>query len=156
MKKFLIFLIFIIIIFLVQGVESILINPMTDSWYQSLTLPCWMPPSEVFAPVWIILYILIAISGALLWTHKRSKYGKKAFISWVIALVLNFLWPICFFYFHQILLSAIEITVLIGFIFSTIILALSSPSKLAGWILIPYLLWVIYAAVINWSLVFLN
>jgi tryptophan-rich sensory protein len=156
MKKFLVFLLFIIIIFVIQGLESIIIDPSTNVWYQNLILPDWTPSASVFGPLWLILYLLIALAGAALWNHRRSKWGKRAFIFWVAQLIFNFLWAICFFYFQNSLLGAIDISILVALIFLTVTFSFLSPAKSAGWLMLPYLLWIMFATLINWSIVYLN
>ena len=123
-----------------------------NTWYQTLNKPFFNPPNWLFAPVWTVLYLTIGFS---LYLALESKAEKKALIYFSIQLALNFLWSILFFGLKSPSLALAGILALWLFIFLTI-KEFSKKSKLAGKILIPYLLWVSFAALLNLSIVLLN
>lgn len=126
------------------------------TWYQTLNKPSFSPPNWVFGPAWTILYFLMGVSLYLVWAkglkNKKVKTGVKFFS---IQLVLNFLWSIFFFGLHSPILGMIDIALLWIAILITII-KFYEISKSASYILIPYLLWVSFASVLNLFIVILN
>ena len=120
-----------------------------DLWYQNLIKPSFTPPDWVFSPVWIFLYLLMGISLYLIW-KKKSKKKIGYFYIWPAAF-LNFLWPALFFGMHNIKLAFIEIFLLWAAILLTIIF-FYKISKIAAYLLIPYLLWVSFAIILNYYL----
>ena len=124
-----------------------------QTWYQTLNKPNFTPPDFVFAPVWIILYILMGISLYFVLLKKpKDKHGLNYFFA---QLALNFFWSIIFFYLHATLIAFFEIL----FLFSFIVLTIESFYKIekrAAYVLIPYVVWVFYAGVLNLSIVLLN
>lgn len=119
------------------------------TWYATLNKPFFSPPNWVFGPVWTTLYILMGISLYLVWQKK-----KVPSIFW-IQLALNAVWSIVFFGLHSPFLALLTIIALWVTIVSTI-KSFSKISKLSGNLLIPYLLWVSFASILNLSIVFLN
>ena len=127
-----------------------------DTWYAQLQKPSITPPDWVFGPAWTILYLLMAISVFLVW-EKGLDYPKvKLAISlFLIQLTLNAIWTPIFFGFHSILLGLIDIVLLFIAILVTL-LVFKSISIPASILLVPYLLWVGYAAILNGSIYYLN
>jgi len=127
-----------------------------SSWYLNLHKPPFNPPSYLFAPVWTFLFILMGVS---LYLIIRSKTGKKlkqkAYIFFAIQWLLNIGWSFCFFYLRSPLLGFIEIIILLISIIITIFY-FYRINKLAGYLFIPYLYWVTFAAILNFSIWFLN
>ena len=123
-------------------------------WYATLTKPPITPPNWLFAPMWITLYTLMGISFYLIWMKglKKNKLAVKLFI---IQLALNALWSIIFFGMQEILFGLIEIIFLWYFILATII-EFREVDKAAAYLLFPYLAWVTIAAILNFSIVWLN
>ncbi|MBI2036014.1 tryptophan-rich sensory protein [Candidatus Microgenomates bacterium] len=119
------------------------------TWYQTLNKPFFSPPNWIFGPVWTILYILMGISLYLVW----QKRGVPA-VFW-IQLILNALWSILFFGLKNPSLALVDIVALWVAIFLTI-KAFSKISKPAGNLLIPYILWVTFASILNLAIVLLN
>jgi translocator protein len=125
-----------------------------STWYLTLNKPFFNPPSWVFGPVWITLYFLMGISLYLIWNN-YNKDSKLAVTFFSIQLVLNSLWSILFFGLRNPLLAFIEIIVLWAFILLTIIY-FYKKSKTAAYLLIPYILWVSFAAILNFAIYYLN
>lgn len=118
-------------------------------WYSTLNKPFFSPPNWIFGPVWTALYILMGISLYLIWQKK-----KVPLVFW-IQLILNAVWSIIFFRLKNPGLAFIDIVVL----WIAIILTIKyfyPISKLAGYLLIPYLLWVSFAAILNYAILILN
>jgi len=132
-------------------VGSIFTTPAIPGWYATLQKPSFSPPNFLFAPVWTTLYILMGISLALI----LNKKNKTAIIFFVVQLVLNSLWSILFFGLKSPKLAFVEIIFLWLAILITI-LKFFKISKLAGWLFVPYLLWVSFASVLNLTIVKLN
>jgi tryptophan-rich sensory protein len=120
-----------------------------------LVKPSFNPPSWIFSPVWTTLYTLMGISLFLILKAENSRDKTQGVVFFCVQLVLNGLWSIVFFGLHQILLAFILIIFLLLFIILSI-LKFYSVSKPAAYILIPYLLWVSFASVLNLSLYQLN
>ncbi len=129
---------------------------MQDSlWYYSLNKSPLTPPAEVFPFAWTILYIMIALS---LFFYVKDGLRQEKVIPLVvfsIQIILNLLWSPVFFDSHDIKLAFIIILLLIVFVLATIILFYRS-SKIAAYLLIPYFIWLIFAAYLNFEIIVLN
>jgi tryptophan-rich sensory protein len=156
MKKYLPALLFIGISFFAGFVGSIFTTPAIPTWYASLVKPAFSPPNYVFGPVWSILFLLMGISAYLVWKEgfgkKKVKIALKIFF---VQLALNTLWSILFFGLKSPMVSLAEIILLWVLIFITI-KKFYEISKIAGSLLIPYILWVTFASILNLSIVLLN
>lgn len=127
-----------------------------DSWYQTIQKPLWNPPNWIFGPVWTTLYILMGISLFLVWkSDSSSKLKKIAITFFAIQLVMNFFWSFIFFNQQQIGWALLEILVMWMFIIATIF-AFGNISKTAAWLLVPYVSWVSFAALLNYAIWKLN
>jgi len=135
--------------FFVAFAGSAVTLPSIPTWYALLNKPFFSPPNWVFGPVWTVLYFLMGISLYLIW-NKSVKI--KIFL---IQLALNFLWSLVFFWLHQPLLALITIFMLWISIYLTI-KSFYRISKLAAYLLIPYILWVSFALLLNLFIVVLN
>lgn len=124
------------------------------TWYATLQKPVFNPPNWIFGPVWTILYILMAISFYLVWT-KKKKQTKKGIKYFLVQLGLNSSWSIAFFGLHNSLLALGVIALLWIFIFLTIV-EFKKVDTLAASLLVPYILWVSFASVLNAAIVVLN
>lgn len=124
-------------------------------WYENLRHPSWRPPNWVFPVVWTPMYAAIAAAGFLVWRETGWAGGMVPFAVFAVQLLLNFAWSWLFFGLHRPDWALIEVVFLWLSIAATI--AVFMPvSALAGWILVPYLLWVGFASFLNWTLVRLN
>jgi tryptophan-rich sensory protein len=125
-------------------------------WFDNLHKPTWNPPGYLFAPVWTTLYLLMGISLALIWKSKTTHSKKRnAYLLFATQLILNFCWSILFFHFHSPTLALVDI-VLMAITITLTIFSFSAFSKLASWLLVPYLTWVIFATILNFSIWYLN
>jgi benzodiazapine receptor len=133
---------------------GLLIGSLTvpGGWYAQLTKPSFNPPGWLFAPVWTVLYLLIAVAG---WqVYQRDPSGMPMRLWW-IQLGLNFLWTPIFFSAHQIGLALLVIlallAVILGFIASSL-----RQNRLAACLFAPYAVWVAFASLLNASILVLN
>lgn len=137
-------------------VGSLFTTPSIPTWYAKLTKPSFTPPNWVFSPVWITLFLLMGISLFLLWEKTLHYPGVRTAMVWfAVQLVLNMLWSVLFFGLKSPFLALVGIIVLWIAIFLTILKSFR-VSKLAGVLLIPYLIWVSFAAGLNYSIWTLN
>jgi len=141
---------------LIGFIGSLFTSSSIATWYPTLTKPFFNPPNWLFAPVWTLLFLLMGISVYLVWVKGFKKNNVKlAIIFFDIQLLFNLLWSILFFGLKNPLLALIEIFILWGLILVNIIL-FYKISKTASYLLIPYLAWVTFAIILNFSFVLLN
>ncbi len=156
MKKALGIVVFIIVCELAGFVGSLFTTPSIAGWYAGLTKPAFNPPGWLFAPVWTILYALMGLAAWLVYDKgARRDDVKRALFVFVAQLILNVLWSIMFFGAHQIL-GAFVIIVALGILILGTILRFRKISLPAAYLLVPYILWVGFATVLNASLYVLN
>ena len=140
-------------------VGSIFTSPAIPGWYAAIKKPSFNPPNWVFAPVWTFLFVLMGISLFLAWRRGfKDKAGgrvKDADMAFVLQLILNAFWSVLFFGLGSPFLALIEIVFLWLAIVITII-KFSKISASAALLLLPYILWVSFAAYLNYSIWRLN
>ena len=127
------------------------------TWYATLVKPSFNPPNWIFAPVWSLLYIMMGVAAGLVWNRLEfeKEIVKKALVFFAIQLALNALWSYLFFGLHNPMLAGLEIIVLWLMIYETYI-QFSKINRISGYLFIPYLAWVSFAAVLNGSIWWLN
>lgn len=118
-------------------------------WYKTLNKPVFSPPNFLFGPVWTTLYVLMGISFYLVWIKRKPS------VLFLIHLFFNASWSILFFGMHNIFLAFIDILIIWLFII-ILILKFFKIDKRASWLLFPYLLWVSFATILNYSIWILN
>jgi len=128
---------------------------LPGEWYASLAKPAWNPPSYVFAPVWTTLYIMMGVAAWLVWRRAGFRSAPVALGLFLAQLPVNALWSFLFFGIHRPLLALLDLILLWGLIV-VVGLAFRRVSALAAGLLIPYLLWVSFAGILNFSLWRLN
>ena len=146
----------IVISQLAGGLGAIFTTPAIPTWYASLNKPAFNPPNTVFFPVWTTLYTLMGIAAFLVWRkglHERRV--RVALVIFVIQLVLNLAWTIIFFGLYS-LFGAVVAIVFLWIAIVINIVAFWRISKAAGALLIPYILWVSFAGLLNVSVWMLN
>jgi translocator protein len=140
-------------------ISSFISMPSMYPWYAEIEKPTWNPPSSVFAPVWTSIYFLMGISLALVWRievgAERRIEKQNALRLFGLQLFLNFWWSIVFFKFHSLSVSLLVILLMIVTIIMTIF-KFAPFSKVASWLLIPYISWVCFATVLNFTIWQLN
>ncbi|HZD34214.1 MAG TPA: TspO/MBR family protein [Nitrososphaeraceae archaeon] len=135
-------------------IGSIFTASSVTNWYVTLEKPDFTPPGWIFAPIWVIMYFLMGISLYLLWISK-TKDNRKAFTVFAVQLILNASWSFLFFGLKSPLYGLIDILFLLAAIMLTI-LFLYKISVLASVLLVPYLVWVIFATMLNYNILLLN
>jgi tryptophan-rich sensory protein len=137
--------------------SGIVTRSSITTWYPTLVKPTFNPPNWIFAPVWSMLYVMMGVAAGLVWSKIESdkEAVKKALVVFAIQLALNALWSYLFFGLHNPLLAGLEIIILWLMIYETYI-QFAKINKIAGFLLIPYLLWVSFATVLNGSIWWLN
>lgn len=121
-------------------------------WYLSLNKPSWNPPAWIFGPAWTLLYTLMAIAAWLVW--KRDGWRRPLRL-YFVQLLLNAAWTPLFFGAHQLGWALVEISLLWIAILLTL-LNFRRVNKTAGWLFVPYLAWVTFATLLNFTLWRLN
>ncbi len=144
----------LVVFLVVVGGGGLAIGSVTrpDGWYAALAKPSFNPPNWIFAPVWTILYVLVAVAG---WRTFRRDAGGAAMKLWAAQLALNLLWSPVFFAAHWIgaalaVVSALLVTIL-AFVAATWVV-----DRPAAWMFVPYAAWVAFAALLNASILVLN
>ncbi len=142
---------------LVLGGISARLSGSTDDnpWFQTLTLPALQPPAPVFGIAWSILYTVIAIAAALVWGHKGARGRTLALALFAVGVAVNLAWSPTFFRFHQILPALVIIAVMFVLALATTF-AFARVSRLAAWLMLPYLVWLCFAAALNGRILVLN
>ena len=158
MKNMLIQLFVLVIFVLISQAAGILGSfatiPNIDSWYATLIKPVLNPPNWIFGPVWTTLYTLMGIASYLVWRAKKGDW-KLALSIFFVHLIVNTAWSIVFFG-EQNIGAALGIIILLDVLVIEVIRRFYKISKIAGIILIPYLLWVLFATYLNGAIYFLN
>ncbi len=155
-KKLYRILICIVICLGVGFLSSIATQTGVNGWYKTIVKPSFTPPNFVFAPVWTVLYILMGISAGLVWSRgSYHKWVKTALYHFVFQLLFNALWSLVFFGLEQPLFALLIIITLFILILLTI-KWFKIVNKTAAYLLIPYVIWVAFATVLNFEIWRLN
>ena len=126
--------------------------PEIHGWYLHLNKPVWNPPNWLFAPVWTLLYVLMGIAFYLVWKTPAAKDTRRwAMIIFIAQFALNMLWSFIFFRQHRMGWAFADIVLLLLAIFCTII-AFSRIHTTAAWLLVPYICWVSFASILNYTI----
>ncbi len=146
-------LIAVVLAIVVGGIGGAATN--IGPWYYGLIKPSWQPPDWLFGPVWTTIYVLTAIAGVRAW--RRANPTERRYFSGALALniVLNILWSVIFFTLRRPELALLEVVPL-WLSIALLALLVRRYSPLSAALLMPYLLWVAFAAYLNWTIVRLN
>lgn len=156
MRKYLKLASSVVICLVVGSLGSFFTAPAIPTWYEGLTKPFFNPPNWIFAPMWTILYILMGISFYLIWIkHPKDKRAIGALKLFGIQLAVNAIWSPIFFGMKNLFLALITI-VLMWILIKKTILAFMPIDKKAAKLLYPYIAWVSFATVLNFSVWILN
>lgn len=133
-----------------------------QNWYTTLEKPFFTPPNWLFGPAWTLLYLLMGGSFGLIWQVAAKgrypiivKFAKRGLVIFGIHFVLNLLWTPVFFGFHQVGLALFIILLILAFII-ILIRHFFRLDRVASFLLIPYLIWVSYATMLNLGILILN
>ncbi|SEK82519.1 TspO and MBR related proteins [Maribacter orientalis] len=157
MKRKLTYIIIGIIICSTIGfLSSVVTQSSVNGWYMTLNKPSFNPPNWIFAPVWTALYILMGISAGWVWAKGfHHKWVKTGLYHFGFQLLLNGLWSIVFFGLKQPFWGLLVILTLLVVLILTI-KWFKVVSKVAANLLIPYLIWICFATVLNYKIWELN
>lgn len=137
------------------GIGSFFTDPSIPTWYASIQKPWFNPPNWIFGPVWTLLFTMMGVSLYLIWVNGFNKKTIPALSVFGIQLILNTLWSILFFG----LMSPFYAFVEIIFLWLAIALTIKEFLKIsrnAGLLLVPYIVWVSFASVLNFYVWILN
>ena len=152
-NKFLSFVIFGIITYSASFIGAVATFTSKEPWYSELIKPSFNPPAWIFAPIWIILYLLMGFAIWLIWLNPKKT--QKIFTIYFAHLIVNASWSISFFALHQILASLIIIALIICF--ALWLIKLYYPiNKISAFLMVAYLIWLCFAFVLNYSIFTLN
>ena len=141
---------------LAGGIGSIFTARSVTTWYLALKKPSFNPPSWIFGPVWITLFVLMGVALYRVWHKGAATPGVKiALAAFFVQLLFNVLWSLVFFGMRNPLLGLLDIVLLWILILATLIL-FWQVDRAAGLLLAPYLLWVSFASLLNAALYLLN
>jgi translocator protein len=123
----------------------------SNRWFNLLDLPAIMPPGWLFGVAWTILYILIGLAFAMILNARGARWRGPAIAAFLIQLVANFAWTPVFFGLHRVSAAlALILFILAGAIVTTILFG--RVRRLAAWLMVPYLVWLGFASVLNFSI----
>ncbi len=140
----------------VGAVSGFFTTAEIPGWYQTINKPTWNPPSWLFGPVWTTLYVMMGIALFLVWKSNTGEALKrKAITLFAVQLILNFFWSFIFFNQQQPGWALVEIIMMWLAILLTIF-AFAKVDKVAAWLLVPYISWVSFATILNYTIWKLN
>ena len=152
-KKIFSLLIFVLLAFGASAWGGLITSFYKEPWYSTIIKPSFNPPDWIFSPVWITLYLAMSVAVWLIWIN--PKRTEKIIYIYFIHLLINGSWSLFFFGLHLILVSLIIIGVIIFFVIW--LMKLYYPiNKLSSLLMIPYLMWLSYAFVLNFYIFILN
>ena len=155
MKSLIVLVLFLAMCYGAAYLGAFLTNPSVDDWYPSLVKPDWTPSGSLIGAVWTVLYTMMAVAGWLAWLKSDQKFPHHILTAFLLQLVLNVAWTGLFFGMRSPGLASLEIVALwIAILVTTWIFW--KVNRLAGILMIPYLAWVGFAAVLNWTIWYLN
>ena len=152
-NKFLSFLLFILATFSASAIGGLATIGFKEPWYSLIIKPSFNPPDWIFAPVWTTLYLMMTISIWIFW-HSKNRDMKTIYF-YFIHLFFNTTWSVVFFVYHNMLLDFVVLIILIISIF-ILIIRFKRVNMLSAYLMIPYLLWCLFALILNTSLILLN
>ena len=152
-NKFISFVLFFIITYSASFIGGMATISFKEPWYSELIKSNYNPPDWIFAPVWTTLYLMMTLAIWFFW-HSKNRDMNTIYI-YFIHIVFNTTWSIVFFGLHQILFALIVLLVLI-FLIIILIIRFKRVNLVSYYLMIPYLLWTLYALFLNFSLLILN
>ena len=152
-NKFIAFILFFIITYSASFIGGMATISFKEPWYSELIKSNYNPPDWIFAPVWTTLYLMMTLAIWFFW-HSKNRDMSTIYI-YFIHIVFNTTWSIIFFGLHQILFAFIVLLVLI-FLIIILIIRFKRVNLVSYYLMIPYLLWTLYALFLNFNLLILN
>ncbi len=145
----------LIAVYAVAGLGSLGMGDALREWYPALRKPDWTPPRWLFGPAWTLLYTMMAVAAWLIWWRGGRRESRRPLKLFALQLVLNGLWTPIFFGLRSMAGGMVVIAMLWCAILVTVV-AFWRRVPLAGALLVPYQLWVTYAAALNFAIWRLN
>ena len=152
-NKFISFILFFIITYSASFIGGMATISFKEPWYSELIKSNYNPPDWIFAPVWTTLYLMMTLAIWFFW-HSKNRDMNTIYI-YFIHIVFNTTWSIVFFGLHQILFALIVLLILI-FLIIILIIRFKRVNLASYYLMIPYLLWTLYALFLNFNLLILN
>jgi translocator protein len=146
---------FVALCLLISAIGGAVTAQSVPTWYQALDKPAFNPPDWVFAPVWTLLYCMIAVAGWRVWRARGLAGARAAMATYALQLALNLGWSLIFFGGRMIGAALAEIALLLAAACANAVL-FWRVDRVAGWLLAPYAAWVAFATVLNAALWRLN
>ncbi len=144
-------LVFVVICLAAGRLGAALTEPALVGWYDTLQKPNWTPPDIVFPVAWSILYVTMGIAAWLVWKTAERGELRLPMTLFFGQLVINVLWSFSFFGQRSPFLGLICLGALVLAVILTTI-AFTRVSRAAGWLFLPYLLWLGYAGALNFAI----
>lgn len=154
LKRIVALFVFIVICLFIGWLGGTATESSRATWYAGLHKPYLNPPDRIFAPVWTVLYLFMAIAGWRVWNVSAPNRSKMRFL-FIAQLVLNGLWSFLFFGLRSPLAGLVDIALLWFFLLALVRLSWQEE-RISGYLLTPYLLWVSFAAYLNAGIWWLN
>jgi tryptophan-rich sensory protein len=146
----------LVLCFAVAAIGGAVTRPSIESWYAGLAKPPFNPPDRVFAPVWTLLYAMMAVAAWRIWlADPRMRSNRRALVLFALQLAFNLAWSVAFFGARSPLAGLVVILVLEGLIAATIA-EFHRFDRLAAWLMVPYAAWVAFAIALNVAIYSLN
>ena len=152
-NKFISFILFFIITYSASFIGGMATISFKEPWYSELIKSNYNPPGWIFAPVWTTLYFMMTLAIWFFWDSKNR--DMNTIYIYFIHIVFNTTWSIIFFGLHQILFALIVLLILI-FLIVILIIRFKRVNLVSYYLMIPYLLWTLYALFLNFNLLILN
>ena len=146
---------FLVLCLAISAIGGWVTADSVGTWYRTLQKPVFNPPDWVFAPVWTLLYLMIALAGWRVWRRVGLSGARAGMVAYSAQLALNLAWSFLFFGGRLIGIALAEILLLLVVIGVNAVL-FWRVDRLAGWLLVPYVAWVAFACVLNFALWRLN
>ncbi|QGQ22024.1 tryptophan-rich sensory protein [Gimesia benthica] len=147
--------VFIVVCLGAGGLGAIATTPEIEGWYKTIEKPMWNPPDSVFGPVWTTLFLMMAIAAWMVWKPEGVKAARMPLTLFAGQLSLNVAWSWIFFGMHEPGWAFAEIVILWLAVTATTV-TFFRYSSVAGWLMVPYLAWVSFASVLNFTIWRLN
>lgn len=146
---------FMVLCLIISAFGGAVTATSVNDWYAALNKPFFNPPDWLFAPVWTVIYFMIAFSGWRVWLKTGIANAKGPFGLYAAQLALNLAWSFMFFGAQSPILGLIDVVILLAVIIANMI-AFWKIDRLAGILLVPYALWVAFATLLNAAIWHLN
>ncbi len=151
---------FLALVAVVAALGGMATSAGQDGWYASLAQPPLNPPGWVFGPVWTVLYVMMAVAAWRIWRQPPGSLPTvpsrtRALALWGVQLVLNLAWSVLFFALKS-PVAALGDLILLAVVLAATTWAFHARDRVAGLLMVPYLLWVLFAGYLNAGIVVVN